>query len=99
LAAWETAAALSVMTLGTITRRPDRRQPQLIAMNILWGGLVGRPARGHFDANASRATGAVHMVAESIQFGGIRRDARQIREENGEVYSGPLPIIISPLMK
>ena len=26
-------------------RRPDRRQPQLIAMDILWGGLVGRPAQ------------------------------------------------------
>jgi hypothetical protein len=25
-------------------RRPDRRQPQLIAMDILSGGLVGRPA-------------------------------------------------------
>ena len=26
-------------------RRPDRRQPQLIAMDILGGGLVGRPAQ------------------------------------------------------
>jgi len=26
-------------------RRPDRRQPQLIAMDILRGGLVGRPAK------------------------------------------------------
>ena len=26
-------------------RRPDRRQPQLIAMDILWGSLVGRPAQ------------------------------------------------------
>ena len=26
-------------------RRPDRRQPQLIAMDILWGGLVGRPTQ------------------------------------------------------
>src|SRR5215469_10457412 len=26
-------------------RRPDRRQSQLIAMDILWGGLVGRPAQ------------------------------------------------------
>jgi len=26
-------------------RRPDRRQPQLIAMDILDGGLVGRPAQ------------------------------------------------------
>src|SRR5438874_10321010 len=26
-------------------RRPDRRQPQLIATDILGGGLVGRPAQ------------------------------------------------------
>ena len=26
-------------------RCPDRRQPQLIAMDILWGGLVGRSAQ------------------------------------------------------
>src|ERR1700737_5598316 len=26
-------------------RRPDRRQPQLIAMDILGGSLVGRPAQ------------------------------------------------------
>src|SRR6266481_9337653 len=26
-------------------RHPDRRQPQLIAMDILGGGLVGRPAK------------------------------------------------------
>ena len=28
-------------------RRPDRRQPQLIAMDILWGGPVGRPDPGN----------------------------------------------------
>src|SRR5262245_34470076 len=30
--------------VGGRYRRPDRRQPQLIAMDILGGGLVGRPA-------------------------------------------------------
>jgi hypothetical protein len=31
--------------VGGRYRRPDRRQPQLIAMDILWGGPVGRPAQ------------------------------------------------------
>src|SRR5271168_3144974 len=31
--------------VGGRYRRPDRRQPQLIAMDILGGGLVGRPAQ------------------------------------------------------
>ena len=31
--------------VGGRCRRPDRRQPQLIATDILGGGLVGRPAQ------------------------------------------------------